>query len=61
MPMKPLLCLVAGLVLTACATSNSDAGCVTYRRYAPTASIKDTDATIEQITTLDVAMEAACK
>jgi hypothetical protein len=42
-------------------TSNSGAGCVTYRRYAPAVSVHDTEETIADVARLDVAMEAACK
>lgn len=59
--MKPLLLLAAGLLMTGCGISTRGVGCVTYTRYAPTVSINDTAQTIADVTTLDAAMEAACK
>ncbi len=58
---KPLLSLVAGLLMTGCVSSRTEAGCVTYNRYAPSVSPADTEETIKQVFELDIAMEAVCR
>jgi uncharacterized protein YceK len=56
-----LLSLVAGLLMTGCVSSRTEAGCVTYNRYAPSVSPADTEETIKQVFELDIAMEAVCR
>jgi hypothetical protein len=58
---KPLLLLVVDLGLIGCATSTNGAGCVTYRRYAPSIEPTISDFMLDQLTQLDAAMEEACR
>lgn len=56
----PLL-LVAGLLMTACASSNGGAGCVAYRNSPFTVDpALDTSATVAGFTELECAMMGAC-
>jgi len=60
MLLKPSLVLVAGAILTGCATSNS-AGCIAYFQNAKGTNSNDSAETTDNFVDLDLAMVAACK
>jgi hypothetical protein len=60
LPLRLSLLLVAGLMMTGCATSSS-AGCIAYFQNAKGTNSSDSVQTIDNFSDLDLAMMAACQ